>query len=68
MPYARFNSHRSRERASKVIVLPVPLYSFERDYKLYEISGEDAAKIATIKGVKITNKMPTANWLPCWKM
>lgn len=66
--YVRFLSHRARTRAVQTIgreALAVELHSYKQRH-IHEISADDAEKIKGIKGVKILNKKPAGEWIPCW--
>lgn len=63
--WAKFSSHRARERASTQIYLNKPIASFHRDYQLYPISPNDWEKIKSIKGAKLVTKLPNVHWMNC---
>lgn len=67
MAWVKFNSHRAREKAQRLIKdFPVGWYSFERNYHLYPIRPQDEALIVNIKGVTIMKRLPQCQWSECW--
>lgn len=66
MAWVKFNSHRAREKAARVIELPKEHYSFDRHYHLWPVKPEDESKIKNIKGVTILKRLPDCEWSECW--
>jgi len=67
--YAVFGSHRSREKAERMLgKLPNPLFNFRKNGHYYPISEDDAEKIKGIVGVKIHTKLAgnPNDWRKTW--
>lgn len=67
MAWVKFNSHRAREKAQRLIKdFPAGWYSFDRHYHLYPVRPQDEALIRDIKGVTIMKRLPECEWMECW--